>query len=51
MLLTAKGLTKRFGGVSALEDVDFEVEAGPRISAGRSICMASAVRSTCSMSP
>jgi D-xylose transport system ATP-binding protein len=28
MLLTAKGLTKRFGGVAALEDADFEVEAG-----------------------
>ena len=28
MLLTAKGLTKRFGGVAALEDADFEVAAG-----------------------
>ena len=28
MLLGAEGLTKRFGGVSALEDADFEVEAG-----------------------
>ena len=28
MLLVAEGLTKRFGGVAALSDVDFEVEAG-----------------------
>ena len=28
MLLVAEGLTKRFGGVAALEDVDFEVDAG-----------------------
>jgi D-xylose transport system ATP-binding protein len=28
MLLTAKGLSKSFGAVSALEDVDFEVAAG-----------------------
>ena len=28
MLLSAEHLTKRFGGVSALEDVDFEVDAG-----------------------
>ena len=28
MLLVAQGLTKRFGGVAALNDVDFEVEAG-----------------------
>jgi D-xylose transport system ATP-binding protein len=28
MLLRAEGLTKRFGGVEALVDVDFEVEAG-----------------------
>lgn len=28
MLLAAEGLTKRFGGVAALVDVDFEVDAG-----------------------
>ena len=28
MLLAAQGLTKRFGGVAALSDVDFELDAG-----------------------
>ena len=28
MLLAAEGLTKRFGGVCALEDADLDVDAG-----------------------
>ena len=28
MLLSARHLTKRFGGITALDDVDFAVDAG-----------------------
>jgi ABC-type sugar transport system ATPase subunit len=30
-LLTARGLTKRFGATKALTDVDFDIHAGERV--------------------